>query len=58
VGEGYKVEARSGGRRGQYGQVEYHLGFGPVEVTWDDGSVSVYPAIDLRVTGKARPAAG
>jgi hypothetical protein len=52
VEESYKVLARGGARKGQCGHVEYHPGFGPVEVTWDDGTVSTYPAIDLRMIGK------
>jgi hypothetical protein len=57
VEEGYKVQARSGARKGQYGHVEYRPGFGPIEVIWDDGTVGTYAAIDLKVIGKARPAA-
>ena len=55
--ERYQVQARGGARKGQYGHVEYHPGFGPVEVTWDDGTVTTYPAIELRVVGKVWPAA-
>jgi len=30
-------------------------GFGPAEVTWDDGTVSSYPGADLKVMGKIQP---
>lgn len=44
-----------GTRNEQYGQAEFHPGFGPAEVTWDDGTVSIYPGADLKVMGKIQP---
>lgn len=45
----YRVLAKRGPRKGQYGTVEFHPGFGPITVHWEDGSVTTYSAVDLRV---------